>query len=155
MGFTAEDLDLVIEDMAGLGKEPTYCMGDDIPLAVLSDKPHLLYDYFKQRFAQVTNPPIDPLREKLVMSLEMHLGQRRPAVKPQAEAAALIHLDTPVLNEAELSALSDQGLVVRSSLPRLQSKPARVGCSRPWMLSAHRRKRRSATALRCWFCRTA
>ena len=114
MGFTAEDLDLVIEDMAGLGKEPTYCMGDDIPLAVLSDKPHLLYDYFKQRFAQVTNPPIDPLREKLVMSLEMHLGQRRPAVKPQAAAAALIHLDTPVLNEAELSALSDQGLAVRS-----------------------------------------
>ena len=114
MGFTAEDLDLVIEDMAGLGKEPTYCMGDDIPLAVISEKPHLLYDYFKQRFAQVTNPPIDPLREKLVMSLEMHLGQRRPAVKPQAAAAALIHLDTPVLNEAELSALSDQGLAVRS-----------------------------------------
>jgi len=113
MGFTAEDLDLVIEDMAGLGKEPTYCMGDDIPLAVLSDKPHLLYDYFKQRFAQVTNPPIDPLREKLVMSLEMHLGQRRPAIKPQAEAAALIHLDSPVLNEAELIALTQQGLEVR------------------------------------------
>ena len=105
MGFTAEDFDLVIEDMAGLGKEPTYCMGDDIPLAVLSDKPHLLYDYFKQRFAQVTNPPIDPLREKLVMSLEMHLGERRPALKPQAEAAAVIHLDTPVLNEAELAAI--------------------------------------------------
>ena len=112
MGFTAEDFDLVIEDMAGLGKEPTYCMGDDIPLAVLSEKPHLLYDYFKQRFAQVTNPPIDPLREKLVMSLEMHLGERRPALKPQAEAAAVIHLDTPVLNEAELAAISQQGLPV-------------------------------------------
>ena len=84
MGFTAEDFDLIIEDMAALGKEPTYCMGDDIPLAVLSEKPHLLFDYFKQRFAQVTNPPIDPLREKLVMSLEMHLGERRPALKPQA-----------------------------------------------------------------------
>ncbi len=113
MGFTAEDLDLVIEDMAGLGKEPTYCMGDDIPLAVLSSKPHLLYDYFKQRFAQVTNPPIDPLREKLVMSLEMHLGQRRAALKPHAEAAALIHLDSPVLNESELTALTDRGLTVR------------------------------------------
>ncbi|MAN19748.1 MAG: glutamate synthase subunit alpha, partial [Synechococcus sp. EAC657] len=89
MGFTAEDFDLIIEDMAALGKEPTYCMGDDIPLAVLSEKPHLLFDYFKQRFAQVTNPPIDPLREKLVMSLEMHLGERRPALKPQAEAAAV------------------------------------------------------------------
>ncbi|MAR07688.1 MAG: glutamate synthase large subunit [Cyanobium sp. NAT70] len=114
MGFTAEDLDLVIEDMAGLGKEPTYCMGDDIPLAVLSDKPHLLYDYFKQRFAQVTNPPIDPLREKLVMSLEMHLGERCPALKPQPQAAALIHLDTPVLNEAELVAIADQGLSVEN-----------------------------------------
>jgi glutamate synthase (ferredoxin) len=137
MGFTAEDLDLVIEDMAGLGKEPTYCMGDDIPLAVLSDKPHLLYDYFKQRFAQVTNPPIDPLREKLVMSLEMHLGQRRPAVKPQAEAAALIHLDTPVLNEAELSALSDQGASGAIPLhPGCLLKLVRVGCSRPLMPSA-------------------
>ena len=114
MGFTAEDFDLIIEDMAALGKEPTYCMGDDIPLAVLSDKPHLLYDYFKQRFAQVTNPPIDPLREKLVMSLEMHLGERRPALKPQAEAAAVIHLETPVLNEAELSAISEQGLSVKT-----------------------------------------
>ena len=114
MGFTAEDFDLIIEDMAALGKEPTYCMGDDIPLAVLSDKPHLLFDYFKQRFAQVTNPPIDPLREKLVMSLEMHLGERRPALKPQAEAAAVIHLETPVLNEAELAAISQQGLPVQT-----------------------------------------
>ena len=114
MGFTAEDFDLIIEDMAALGKEPTYCMGDDIPLAVLSDKPHLLYDYFKQRFAQVTNPPIDPLREKLVMSLEMHLGERRPALKPQPEAASVIHLETPVLNEAELAAISEQDLPVKT-----------------------------------------
>ena len=89
-------------------------MGDDIPLAVLSDKPHLLYDYFKQRFAQVTNPPIDPLREKLVMSLEMHLGERRPALKPQPEAASVIHLETPVLNEAELAAIGEQGLPVKT-----------------------------------------
>ena len=113
MGFTAEDFDLTIGDMAALGKEPTFCMGDDIPLAVLSDKPHLLYDYFKQRFAQVTNPPIDPLREKLVMSLEMHLGERHPALKPKAEAASVIHLETPVLNEAELAAISLQGLTVQ------------------------------------------
>ncbi|MEB3320698.1 MAG: glutamate synthase large subunit [Cyanobium sp.] len=109
-GFTAEDFDLVIEDMAGAGKEPTYCMGDDIPLAVLSDKPHLLYDYFKQRFAQVTNPPIDPLREKLVMSLEMHLGKRGSALRPEAPAAAVLHLDSPILNEAELAALGQRGL---------------------------------------------
>jgi glutamate synthase (ferredoxin) len=109
-GFTSEDFDLVIEDMAGAAKEPTYCMGDDIPLAVLSDKPHLLFDYFKQRFAQVTNPPIDPLREKLVMSLEMHLGRRGSALRPQASGAAVVHLDSPILNEAELKAVRDQGL---------------------------------------------
>jgi glutamate synthase (ferredoxin) len=116
-GFTAEDLELVIEDMAGNGKEPTYCMGDDIPLAVLSSKPHLLYDYFKQRFAQVTNPPIDPLREKLVMSLDMHLGRRGSALRPEPGAAAVLHLPTPVLNEAELASLGSQGL----ALSRLSS----------------------------------
>ncbi|MCP9778895.1 MULTISPECIES: glutamate synthase-related protein [unclassified Cyanobium] len=109
-GFTAEDFELVIEDMAGAAKEPTYCMGDDIPLAVLSDKPHLLYDYFKQRFAQVTNPPIDPLREKLVMSLEMHLGKRGSPLRPEAASAAVLHLASPILNEAELAAVSQQGL---------------------------------------------
>ncbi|CAK6697398.1 Ferredoxin-dependent glutamate synthase 2 [Cyanobium usitatum str. Tous] len=110
-GFTAEDFELVIEDMAGAAKEPTYCMGDDIPLAVLSDKPHLLYDYFKQRFAQVTNPPIDPLREKLVMSLEMHLGKRGSPLRPEAASAAVLHLASPILNEAELAAVSQQGLL--------------------------------------------
>ncbi|NES23571.1 MAG: glutamate synthase subunit alpha, partial [Symploca sp. SIO3E6] len=59
-GYTAEDLEMIIQTMITDGKEPTFCMGDDIPLAVLSSKPRLLYDYFKQRFAQVTNPPIDP-----------------------------------------------------------------------------------------------
>ena len=109
-GFTAEDFDLVIEDMAGAAKEPTYCMGDDIPLAVLSNKPHLLYDYFKQRFAQVTNPPIDPLREKLVMSLEMHLGKRGSPLLPEAASAAVLHLASPILNEAELVEVGRHGL---------------------------------------------
>ncbi|MEB3334486.1 MAG: glutamate synthase-related protein [Cyanobacteriota bacterium] len=111
-GFTAEDMELVIEEMASQGKEPTYCMGDDIPLAVLSSRPHLLYDYFKQRFAQVTNPPIDPLRERLVMSLEMHLGRRGSALRPDPAGAAVLRLDTPVLNESELAALGEQGLGV-------------------------------------------
>ena len=125
-GFTAEDFDLVIEDMAGAAKEPTYCMGDDIPLAVLSDKPHLLYDYFKQRFAQVTNPPIDPLREKLVMSLEMHLGKRRSPLRPAADAAAVLHLSSPILNEAELAAVAQQGLACStlSTLMPITAGPA-------------------------------
>ena len=86
--------------MAGGGKEPTYCMGDDIPLAVLSTKPHLLYDYFKQRFAQVTNPPIDPLREKLVTSLEMNLGKRIHSLQPKEYQTKFIHLKTPILSPA-------------------------------------------------------
>ncbi len=104
-GYTAEDVDMVIIPMAAQGKEATFCMGDDVPLAVLSDKPRLLYDYFKQRFAQVTNPPIDPLRESLVMSLTMYLGRRGNILKLGVDDAHLLKLDTPVLNKAELDTI--------------------------------------------------
>ncbi|MGF1493098.1 MAG: glutamate synthase large subunit [Microcoleaceae cyanobacterium] len=104
-GYGSEDLDMTLADMANLGKEPTFCMGDDIPLAILSDKSHLLYDYFKQRFAQVTNPAIDPLRERVVMGLEVHLGARGNLLQPQAEDARQLELKSPVLNEAELRAI--------------------------------------------------
>jgi glutamate synthase (ferredoxin) len=93
-GYTAEDVDMIIQDMASLAKEPTYCMGDDIPLAVLSTKAHLLYDYFKQRFAQVTNPAIDPLRERLVMSLTTQLGARGNLLEEQADYAHLLRLES-------------------------------------------------------------
>jgi glutamate synthase (ferredoxin) len=102
-GYGLEDMEMVISDMASLGKEPTFCMGDDIPLAILSEKPHLLYDYFKQRFAQVTNPPIDPLRERVVMSLKMRLGERGNLLDPKAEDARMLKIQSPVLNEAELA----------------------------------------------------
>ncbi|MGD2181389.1 glutamate synthase large subunit [Lusitaniella coriacea] len=111
-GYTAEDVDMIVVPMASQGKEPTFCMGDDIPLAVLSDKPRLLYDYFKQRFAQVTNPPIDPLRESLVMSLNMQLGERGNLLDPQPEAARLLKVETPVLNEAELAEIKTSGFEV-------------------------------------------
>lgn len=104
-GYTAEDVEMIINSMAELGKEPTFCMGDDIPLAVLSDKPRLLYDYFKQRFAQVTNPPIDPLRENLVMSLAMYLGERGNLLSCGAKDAEVLKIQSPVLNEAQLSAI--------------------------------------------------
>jgi glutamate synthase (ferredoxin) len=106
-GYTAEDLELTIQEMAAQGKEPTFCMGDDIPLAVLSEKPHLLYDYFKQRFAQVTNPAIDPYRERLVMSLSMQLGRRGNLLKEEPEYARLIKLDSPMLNDGELQHIRD------------------------------------------------
>ncbi|XTZ12143.1 MAG: glutamate synthase large subunit, partial [cyanobacterium endosymbiont of Rhopalodia inflata] len=101
-GYTAEDVEIIVVPMATEGKEPIFCMGDDIPLAVLSNKPHLLYDYFKQRFAQVTNPPIDPLREGLVMSLEMLLGERGNLLDPKPEDAKLLTIESPLLNETEL-----------------------------------------------------
>jgi glutamate synthase (ferredoxin) len=108
-GYTAEDVEMVIESMAGEGKEPTFCMGDDIPLAILSSRPHVLYDYFKQRFAQVTNPAIDPLRESLVMSLSLQLGKRGNLLEVGGESSRLLKLDSPVLNEAELVQVTTAG----------------------------------------------
>ncbi|KAG5242545.1 ferredoxin-dependent glutamate synthase family protein [Salix suchowensis] len=104
-GYSSEDVQMVIENMASQGKEPTFCMGDDIPLAILSQKPHMLYDYFKQRFAQVTNPAIDPLREGLVMSLEINVGKRGNILEDGPENASQLILSSPVLNEGELELL--------------------------------------------------
>jgi len=111
-GYGAEDVEMIIEAMAGQGKEPTFCMGDDVPLAVLSERPHVLYDYFKQRFAQVTNPAIDPLRENLVMSLTMELGPRRNILEVTPDHAKLLKLDSPVLNDGELAAIATSGFSV-------------------------------------------
>ncbi|OVA01515.1 Class II glutamine amidotransferase domain [Macleaya cordata] len=104
-GYSSEDVQMIIETMAAQGKEPTFCMGDDAPLAVLSQKPHMLYDYFKQRFAQVTNPAIDPLREGLVMSLEVNVGKRGNILEVGPQNASQVILPSPVLNEGELELL--------------------------------------------------
>ena len=108
-GYTLEDVEMVIEAMAQDGKEPVFCMGDDAPLAFLSQRPHLLYDYFKQRFAQVTNPPIDPLREGTVMSLAMFLGERSNLLLATPEAAHQIKIKSPILNEEEFEELQGLG----------------------------------------------
>lgn len=108
-GYSAEDVEMIIEEMAAQGKEPTFCMGDDIPLAILSSRPRLLYDYFKQRFAQVTNPAIDPLRESLVMSLSVALGDRGNILNPCADLAHLLKLESPVLGDAELETIRGSG----------------------------------------------
>ncbi len=104
-GFTLEDVERIILPMAQAGREPVMSMGDDTPLAVLSSRERLLYDYFKQRFAQVTNPSIDPIREGLVMSLEMHLGQRGSLLEEKPEFARLLRVPNPILNEAQLERL--------------------------------------------------
>ena len=111
-GYTNEDVELVIEHMASLAKEPTFCMGDDTPLPILSRKQYLSYDYFKQRFAQVTNPAIDPLRESLVMSLDIYLGAKGSILNPFSNISRLIKFRSPIINEKELKCLSSFGLRV-------------------------------------------
>ena len=101
-GYTLEDLDIILTPMAAGGKEPDGSMGTDTPLAVLSERPQLLFNYFKQLFAQVTNPPIDPLREELVMSLNMSLGPEQNLFDETPEHCRRILLQQPVLTDAEL-----------------------------------------------------
>lgn len=113
MGFIVEDFDLIIEDMVVFGKELIYCMGDDIFLVVFFDKFYLFYDYFKQCFVQVINFLIDFLWEKLVMSLEMYLGECWFVLKFYLEVVFVIYLEMFVLNEVELVVISEQGLFVK------------------------------------------
>lgn len=124
-GYSSEDVEMVIQPMAQDGKEATFCMGDDIPLAVLSEKPHLLYDYFKQRFAQVTNPAIDPLRESLVMSLKVELGEKGNLLDPKPEYARRLKLDSPVLLNNELTAIANSSFKTQelSTLFAISSGP--------------------------------
>jgi glutamate synthase domain-containing protein 2/glutamate synthase domain-containing protein 1/glutamate synthase domain-containing protein 3 len=93
-GYTKEELAMVLKPMATEGYEPTFSMGDDSPLPPLAGRPRPLHHYLKQRFAQVTNPAIDPLRERLVMSLRMLLGPRAPLLSERADAARLLVLDS-------------------------------------------------------------
>jgi glutamate synthase domain-containing protein 2/glutamate synthase domain-containing protein 1/glutamate synthase domain-containing protein 3 len=104
-GVTNEDVELILRAMVQNAKEPVWSMGDDTPLASLSQRTRSLADYFHQRFAQVTNPPIDPLREQVVMSLDCYLGRRRSLLEESPQHAQLIHLETPILSEGQLMTL--------------------------------------------------
>ncbi|MEO8070463.1 MAG: glutamate synthase central domain-containing protein, partial [Acidobacteriota bacterium] len=104
-GYTEEDLRLLIGPMARQGEEPTGSMGNDAALAVLSDKPRLLYDYFAQLFAQVTNPPLDAIREKLVTSMESTIGPERNLLKPTAESCRQIKITYPIIDNDQLAKL--------------------------------------------------
>ena len=87
-GYTQEDLRFLIAPMAEKGEEPIGSMGTDTPLAVLSDKPRLLYDYFKQLFAQVTNPPLDAIREELVTDMGSTIGPERNLLESPSRSRA-------------------------------------------------------------------
>ncbi|HKF35585.1 MAG TPA: glutamate synthase large subunit [Ktedonobacteraceae bacterium] len=104
-GYTHEDVELILRPMLTENKEPVWSMGDDTPLAALSSQARSFSDYFHQRFAQVTNPPIDPLREQVVMSLDCYLGRRQNLLGESALHARLVHLETPVLTESRLETL--------------------------------------------------
>lgn len=106
-GWGTEDVEVQIDAMAKDAIEATFCMGDDAPLAALSSFSHTLYDYFKQRFAQVTNPPIDPLREGAVMSLVMYLGPKGDVQSSDMQPGVRVKIDSPVLNAAELKTISE------------------------------------------------
>jgi glutamate synthase (NADPH/NADH) large chain len=104
-GYTAEELKMVLTPMVLYGQEPIGSMGDDTPLAVLSDRPRLLFSYFKQLFAQVTNPPIDPLREGLVMSLMTFTGRRRNLLDETPQHCRQLKLPHPVLANQDIERL--------------------------------------------------
>jgi glutamate synthase domain-containing protein 2/formylmethanofuran dehydrogenase subunit C len=150
-GWGAEDVKFVVEAMAETGAEPIYSMGDDIPIASLGRTPRRVYGYLRQRFAQVTNPAIDPLREKAVMSLRVLLGPRRRTLEPEGgvdrelrrqhhpavpTVASLLELDSPVLGAAELARVLEEATVLdatyapdeslRDALFRLRSEAGEV-----------------------------
>jgi glutamate synthase (ferredoxin) len=108
-GYTTEDLKILMAPMAADGNEAVGSMGTDTPLAVLSDRPQLLYNYFKQLFAQVTNPPVDAIREELIMSVETTIGAEANLLQPTPESCRQIKLKSPILNNEELEKLRHLG----------------------------------------------
>jgi glutamate synthase (NADPH/NADH) large chain len=105
-GYTKEDIEKIIIPMAAESREPVSSMGNDTPLAVLSGKPQRLFNYFRQLFAQVTNPPIDPIREELVMSLSLYIGRENSdLLHASPELCKMLRLDVPILNNVQLDIL--------------------------------------------------
>jgi glutamate synthase (NADPH/NADH) large chain len=104
-GYTTEDLKILVAPMAAEGNEAIGSMGNDAALAVLSERPQLLYNYFKQLFAQVTNPPVDGIREEMIMALETSIGAEGNLLDPRPESARQIKLQSPILRNEELDKL--------------------------------------------------
>ena len=120
-GYTDEDLKMILSPMASAGEEPIGSMGTDTPLACLSDQPQPLFNYFKQLFAQVTNPPIDPIREEMVMSLISYIGSERNILEEAPENCHMLKLEHPLLTNRELEKLRrvSVGDLLATTLPAL------------------------------------
>ncbi|OGV53478.1 MAG: glutamate synthase subunit alpha [Lentisphaerae bacterium GWF2_50_93] len=119
-GYNREDVNIILQEMAETGHEPIGSMGNDAALAILSEKPQLLFAYFKQLFAQVTNPPIDSIREELVMSLTTFLGNCGNVLKETPQHAHLVKLKNPILTNEDLERLRI------SQLPSFQSVTLKI-----------------------------
>ena len=104
-GYTFEDMRFIVGPSAEAGKQPRGAMGNDAPLAVLSDQPQLLYNYFKQLFAQVTNPPIDPIREELVTASISFVGSEGDLTRPSADSCRMIKFESPLIDRKQLAQL--------------------------------------------------
>ena len=132
-GYSDEDLRMILSPMATKGEEPVGSMGTDTPLACLSDKPQSLFNYFKQLFAQVTNPPIDPIREEMVMSLISYIGSERNILEEAPENCHMLKLAHPLLTNRELEKLrrvSNRDLLA-TTLPALfRAKEGEAGLKR-------------------------
>jgi glutamate synthase domain-containing protein 2/glutamate synthase domain-containing protein 1/glutamate synthase domain-containing protein 3 len=120
-GYTDEDFKMILGPMAEKGEEPVGSMGTDTPLACLSDKPQPLFNYFKQLFAQVTNPPIDPIREEMVMSLTSYIGTERNILAETPQHCHTLKLPHPILTNRDLEKLRrvSQGDFLATTLPTL------------------------------------
>jgi glutamate synthase (NADPH/NADH) large chain len=120
-GYTDEDLKFILAPMAAKGEEPIGSMGNDTSLACLSDRPQSLFSYFKQLFAQVTNPPIDPIREEMVMSLTSYIGSERNILEETPQHCHTLKLDQPILTNRDLEKLRrvSQGDFLATTLPAL------------------------------------
>jgi glutamate synthase (NADPH/NADH) large chain len=120
-GYTEEDLRMILEPMAAKGEEPVGSMGTDTPLACLSDRPQPLFNYFKQLFAQVTNPPVDPIREEMVMSLISYIGTERNILEETPENCHTLKLPHPILTNRDLEKLRrvSRGDLLATTLPAL------------------------------------
>ena len=120
-GYSEEDLRILLAPMAATGAEPVGSMGTDVPLACLSDRPQPLFNYFKQLFAQVTNPPIDPIREELVMSLISYIGTERNILDEAPENCHTLRLPYPILTNRDLEKLRrvSSGDLLATTLPAL------------------------------------
>lgn len=143
-GITIEHLQLILKPMAEMGKEPLGSMGNDTPLACLSDRPRLMYEYFKQLFAQVTNPPIDSIREDIIMSLATYIGPEQNLLDISPDNAHRLFLPTPFITNSELASIksldyrgwksktiditytADPDYVYGTSVPRLETELDRI-----------------------------